>query len=119
MDKNFTIERSGWVTCGPHAFELAPGGTLTHLRLSTDAALLVFAVGQREVTLTFGDVERVTLQPGPSWDVFIAGAVLRGLDDDAFLVEDRVDGPAEGLALWLYDGGVVRVIAGRAWMTVA
>lgn len=119
MNKNFTIERSGWVTCGPHAFELAPGGTLTQLRLSTVEALLVFAVGPREVRLTFGDIERVTLQPGPSWDVFIAGSILRELEDDAFLVEDRCDGPGDGLALWLYDGGVVRVIAGRAWMSVA
>ena len=114
MNKNFTIRGSGWVTCPPHAFELAPRGVLTRLRLSTEQASLDFRVGAMNVTVTFEDVVSVTLRPGPSWDVYVAGEVLRAMDDDAFLVE----GPSDGVALWLNDGGLVRVIAGFARMEV-
>lgn len=114
MNKNFTIRNSGWVTCAADAFALAPGGVLLRLRLSAEAASLVLRVGGRNVTLTFEDIASVTVQPGPSWDVYAAGEVLRGMDDDAFLVE----GPSDGVVLWLNDGGLVRVIAGSARMEV-
>jgi hypothetical protein len=114
MNKNFTIRASGKVVCGRHAFELGPGGTVTGLRLSTDQASLAFRVGGLNVRVTFGAVEQVTLRPGPSWDVYVAGEILREMAEDSFLV----DGPSDGLVLWLYDGGLVRVIAGSARMEV-
>ena len=114
MNKNFTIRASGEVVCGPHAFALAPEGALTRLRLSTEEAWLAFRVGGLNVRVTFGEVEQVTLRPGPSWDVYVAGEILREMADDSFLV----DGPSDGLVLWLYDGGLVRVIAGSARMDV-